>query len=239
MRTVKQNRSKSDMDLATARKQASDYAMALDLLSKITYAGTEEEVVKNILELFTVLFSPKRLYYISLRNGKPEQIYSLSLLVEDDSAIKNRMANFTGTYAWAESEKGFLVKINHKGKPLGIVEVDEICFPEYKEHYLNLAVSIVDVCGLAIENAWKYQQLKISEHRLRQEKEKAEEALEKVKKLSGLLPICSHCKRIRDDKGYWNQIESYIREHSEAIFSHSICQTCAKKLYPDLVINDD
>src|SRR4030042_1216418 len=58
-------------------------------------------------------------------------------------------------------------------------------------------------------------------------------SLSEIKKLSGLLPICSSCKKIRDDKGYWNQIESYIREHSEAEFSHGICPECAKKLYPD------
>ena len=59
-------------------------------------------------------------------------------------------------------------------------------------------------------------------------------ALAKVNKLSGLLPICASCKKIRDDKGYWNQIESYIREHSEAEFSHGICPECVKKLYPEL-----
>ena len=61
------------------------------------------------------------------------------------------------------------------------------------------------------------------------------EALAKIKKLSGLLPICSSCKKIRDDKGYWNQIELYLRTHSEAEFSHGICPDCALKLYPDLV----
>lgn len=59
-------------------------------------------------------------------------------------------------------------------------------------------------------------------------------ALENVKTLSGLLPICANCKKIRDDKGYWNQIEAYIRDHSEADFSHSICPECGKKLYPEL-----
>jgi sigma-B regulation protein RsbU (phosphoserine phosphatase) len=62
--------------------------------------------------------------------------------------------------------------------------------------------------------------------------EKLQVALAKVKLLSGLLPICASCKKIRDDKGYWNQIESYIIEHSEAEFSHGICPECAKKLYP-------
>lgn len=71
------------------------------------------------------------------------------------------------------------------------------------------------------------------------ERNKLEEALEKVKTLSGLLPICAECKNIRDDKGYWNQIESYIREHSEAEFSHSICPSCFKKLYPEYYKEDE
>jgi len=61
---------------------------------------------------------------------------------------------------------------------------------------------------------------------------KLQEALSQVKQLSGLLPICSSCKKIRDDKGYWNQIETYISEHSEALFSHGLCPDCGKKLYP-------
>jgi hypothetical protein len=60
-------------------------------------------------------------------------------------------------------------------------------------------------------------------------------ALSELKKLSGLLPICASCKKIRDGKGYWNQIEEYIREHSEAEFTHSICEECAKELYPGLL----
>jgi len=61
-----------------------------------------------------------------------------------------------------------------------------------------------------------------------------QDALEKVKTLSGLLPICSFCKRIRDDNGYWNKIETYIEAHSEAEFSHSMCQECASKYYPEI-----
>jgi CheY-like chemotaxis protein len=58
-------------------------------------------------------------------------------------------------------------------------------------------------------------------------------ALEQVKQLKGLLPICAECKSIRDDKGYWNALETYIQEHSDARVSHGICPACAKKLYPD------
>lgn len=68
--------------------------------------------------------------------------------------------------------------------------------------------------------------------------EELQEALARVKTLSGLLPICASCKKIRDDKGYWNQIETYIEAHSEADFSHSICPECARKLYPELYHNN-
>lgn len=61
-----------------------------------------------------------------------------------------------------------------------------------------------------------------------------QESLEKVKLLSGFIPICASCKRIRDDKGFWSQVEAYIMEHSEAKFSHGICPECKKKLYPEL-----
>lgn len=60
-------------------------------------------------------------------------------------------------------------------------------------------------------------------------------SLEKVKLLSGFLPICASCKKVRDDKGYWNLIENYIRDNSEAEFSHGICPECAMKLYPELM----
>ncbi len=62
------------------------------------------------------------------------------------------------------------------------------------------------------------------------------DALDHIKTLSGLLPICSNCKKIRDDQGYWNQIETFIHNHSDARFSHGICPECAKILYPDLNI---
>jgi PAS domain S-box-containing protein len=62
--------------------------------------------------------------------------------------------------------------------------------------------------------------------------EQLQQALAEVKTLSELLPICSSCKKIRDDKGYWQQIETYITDHTGTLFSHCICRDCAKKLYP-------
>lgn len=74
-----------------------------------------------------------------------------------------------------------------------------------------------------------------AEHqRLLAERSALQEALSQVRQLSGLLPICASCKKVRDDRGYWTQIESYIRDHSEAEFSHGLCPDCGEDLYPGL-----
>jgi AmiR/NasT family two-component response regulator len=69
--------------------------------------------------------------------------------------------------------------------------------------------------------------------KLRRLNEELQAARAKVKMLSGLLPICASCKKIRDDKGYWQQVEVYIQDHSEAEFTHGFCPDCLAKLYPD------
>jgi hypothetical protein len=93
---------------------------------------------------------------------------------------------------------------------------------------LNIPEKKVLVC---IEDITEREQAEKEREKLITE---LQDALAKVKTLSGLLPICSSCKKIRDDNGYWSQIESYIHDHSDAKFSHSICPKCAKKLYPEI-----
>lgn len=63
------------------------------------------------------------------------------------------------------------------------------------------------------------------------------QATARIQKLNGLLPICSHCKKIRDNRGYWNEVEKYISDHSDAQFSHAICPGCLHQYYPD--VNDE
>jgi len=67
--------------------------------------------------------------------------------------------------------------------------------------------------------------------RLEEKNRQLEEALANVRTLRGLLPICANCKKIRDGKGYWKQTEEYIEAHSDARFSHGICEECSEKLY--------
>lgn len=95
-----------------------------------------------------------------------------------------------------------------------------------------LITSSVFVCIALIIPLWI-----IIRHFSRLEKttERLQLAIDNIKTLEGLLPICSNCKNIRDDDGYWQQVEVYIRQHSKAKFSHSICPKCAHQLYPDLL----
>jgi DNA-binding response OmpR family regulator len=83
-------------------------------------------------------------------------------------------------------------------------------------------------------------EIALVKHHAAKEREKLivalEQSLEEIKRLSGLLPICAKCKRIRDKQDQWHQIEDYISEHSEADFSHGLCPECARALYPELKI---
>jgi len=117
---------------------------------------------------------------------------------------------------------------------LGIVA--KIDLAEIREPFMK-AAAISGLIGMILVFLGAIFFLRISNPLIKhliENNRKLEDALSQVKLLSGFLPICSSCKRIRDDKGYWNQIESYIRDHSEAEFSHGICPECAKKLYPEI-----
>ncbi len=106
----------------------------------------------------------------------------------------------------------------------------------------------VEVCGKTLRQGERT--LRITSIRDISERTQAEEdreklikelqqALAEIKTLRGIIPICSACKKIRDDEGYWHQVEVYIHQHSQARFSHGICPDCARRLYPDFYPDDE
>jgi len=99
-----------------------------------------------------------------------------------------------------------------------------------EKHFINSdRTQILDLLFSTYENSLQQKR------ELERLNEELKEALDTIKTLHGIIPICANCKKIRDDKGSWSQIEAYISEHSEAQFSHGICPECAKKLYPEFV----
>jgi len=105
--------------------------------------------------------------------------------------------------------------------------------PNLSFEVLGLVTSLLMLAGVVLISPL-FQTVKQAEENQRKLVNELQDALAKVKTLSGMLPICASCKKIRDDKGYWNRIETYISEHSEVLFSHGLCPDCAKKALEEL-----
>lgn len=124
-------------------------------------------------------------------------------------------------------------------RAIGVLYALDNHIREYSEDDLNFLHSLANRAALVIEKVRLYEELRAANQKLQQESmEKAQVidelqvALSSIKTLRGLIPICANCKNIRNDKGFWQQVEVYISTHSEAEFSHGICPECLVKLYP-------
>ena len=101
--------------------------------------------------------------------------------------------------------------------------------------YINKPVNGVELLARVTSALTLKQEMdcrKAREAELQRSNDELQRALKEVKVLRGLIPICASCKKIRNDGGFWQQLEEYLGEHSEAEFSHGLCQPCIKKLYP-------
>jgi hypothetical protein len=99
-----------------------------------------------------------------------------------------------------------------------------------------LGITIASVCSLVLAWPISFYVMRFQK-KLEAANRELDKAQQQVKVLSGLLPICANCKNIRDDEGYWQSIEEYVTDHSQAEFTHSVCPACAKELYPELKLN--
>lgn len=110
----------------------------------------------------------------------------------------------------------------------------QLAFAAGAMDYINKPVNKVELrtrVGSALKLKHEMDSRKAREQELRKRTEELEQALREVKVLRGFIPICASCKKIRNDQGYWQLVEAYIREHSEAEFSHGICPDCIKKFF--------
>lgn len=148
-------------------------------------------------------------------------------------------------------KSGMVVDLDYRGEivlaahepvgelDLGIVakiDMSEIRAPFVNAALLSLAIAILVI---ALGAAIFFKVTNPLLRRLHRTVSELQTALGEVRTLRGILPICSFCKRIRDDRGYWDQVEVYVREHSEADFSHGICPDCMAKHYDELMESTD
>lgn len=95
----------------------------------------------------------------------------------------------------------------------------------------SMAVSLLGAFGFIMMNTAAVEhEMRLTDEKLRSTLRELEQKIHQIKTLSGMLPICASCKKIRDDRGYWNSIEVYLQDHSEAEFSHGLCPECANRL---------
>jgi sigma-B regulation protein RsbU (phosphoserine phosphatase) len=111
----------------------------------------------------------------------------------------------------------------------------QLAFAAGAMDYINKPVNKIELrtrVGSALKLKQEMDSRKAREQELKKRTQELELALKEVKVLRGFIPICASCKKIRNDRGYWQLVEAYIREHSEAEFSHGICPDCIKKFFP-------
>jgi len=119
------------------------------------------------------------------------------------------------------------------GRTVGIIGLANKA-GDFDDSDAEMAASFGELAAIALQNSRAVEERDRSDQARERLIEELKDSLAKVRTLSGLLPICANCKQIRNDQGYWERIETYIQQHSDAEFSHGICPDCARKLYPEL-----
>ncbi len=157
---------KFSSEINMRNRRLADYAMIFDLLDNITRITTEEKVIQNFFNILTMLFAPKNIIYLPIIEKNPGNLQvSTEITINRESLIK-QIGDMKDSSLWNPSEQGFTLKIEYKRQTLGFLKINNIKFPEYREHYLNLIHFLNRIAALAISNARIYQDLEESKETL-------------------------------------------------------------------------
>jgi len=142
-----EERRQAQAQIHSNTRQIADHIMAMELLTQLSRSVKEEDIICAIETFFRMLFAPEELDYLCVKNGVPSSDNHVPL------AYREQLLSLTDDYAWTSSGQGFLLRIAHDGQLLGLIRVERLALPAYREHYLNLALAMTGICGLAIANA--------------------------------------------------------------------------------------
>lgn len=143
---IEQTRAATEADTRRHAAELADHVAAMDMLSRLARARHEEEAVAAIEELFRTLFLPAALHYLTVEGRVPHSERPVP------SPLLEQMRELDSDHS-CTADGGFIVRIQHAGETLGVAAVQQLAFPAYRDRYLNLALALTGVCGLAIANA--------------------------------------------------------------------------------------
>ena len=181
--------------------------LILDLQRELSSLRDEDEVLARIHGLCEALYAPEQLVVASWQRHAIHGHHPQGAAGDQLALLGDFLgAATTADYRLIPGTGGFMVRFRRGEAVNGGVLMDQLAFPEHRDHYLNQALALGPVCELVIS---------------------------RVRALQGILPVCAHCHQIRDGHGRWRRFEEYITSHSDALFSHSVCPGCLREHYPD------
>jgi hypothetical protein len=223
-------------ELAALRRRVADGEAVFDFVTRLAGARDESEVVGRLLDLVGSLLAPQRILYCPVEG---DTVGPARLLPDGspEPELEREVRALRGDAALAASGRSILFRVADERETFGLGVADGLAFPDYRERYLELVRTLMRAAAVVVGSARALARAARAEAAQRRAREEVErglsEALESVRTLRGLLPICASCKRIRDEGGSWVQIETYVSARSEAKFSHGVCPDCFAKLYPE------
>lgn len=234
---------------AALRRRLADAHAVLDFTARLAGRLQESAIVRELAELLETLFGAEAVVYLPLLTPA-EADASLQLFPAGArvplGAVDELRAAVGGRRAasWSSAQDGLFLRLGPPDAPLGLAGAFGVHVPADLREYVVLAEAVGSAAHLALSNARAFARVLAAEESVRRQRDQLEEAVElrtaelsaslaalrasegQLKTLTGLLPVCASCKKLRDGSGDWTRLEEYLAERSEATFSHGICPDC-------------
>jgi diguanylate cyclase (GGDEF)-like protein len=183
--------------LARSNRKVADYAMAFDLLVRLSHITDEKATIAAIQELFAMLFGCTNLVYAQVEGGRVKEIFAADERPQDRLDLEQALDALHEGYLIMPSGNGFFLRIDYRDDVLALILVREIPFPVYRDQYLNLGLAISNLCGLAISNARAFVMLRETEQNLRSERDINARLFQQVQVLADTDPLTELLNRRR------------------------------------------